>query len=284
MMQYPAFKSPHRLILYTGIFLMVGLAVTVSQLSLVPVSPTILLWDGLISGLIFGLLSMLLWYVIRFAGLTGNNSLQKLINYTALVILVTIVWLGSDYFLLYISFSDNDFSEIVKSIPMKSIFGILLYILTIRVLFNLLSNEESMEDLEDLEKEKKPDSHKPGVEVAHGNPVPTVGWSEKITVRVGQKIHVIAVTDIIFLQAEGDYVKIFTASNHFIKEQTMKFFEENLPPRKFIRIHRSFIVNIDAISRIELYEKQYYRITLHSGHQLKASASGYKLLKNILQL
>jgi len=286
MMQYPAFKSPHRLILYTGIFLMVGLAVTVSQLSLVPISPTILLCDGLISGLIFGILTMLLWYVIRFAGLTGNNSLQKLINYTALVILVTIVWLGSEYFLLYVSFSNEDFSEIVKSIPMKSIMGILLYTLTIRVLFNLSSNEESNEESmeEDLEEQKKPDSHKPGVEVAYGNPVPTLGWSEKITVRVGQKIHVIAVTDIIFLQVEGDYVKIFTASNHFIKEQTMKFFEENLPPTKFIRIHRSFIVNVDAISRIELYEKQYYRITLHSGHQLKASASGYKLLKNILQL
>jgi len=290
MMQYPAFKSPLRLIFYTGIFLMVGLAVTVSQLSLVAVSPTTLLWDGIISGLIFGLLTILLWYVIRFAGLTGNNSLQKLINYTALVVLVTIVWLCSDYFLLYISFSVNDFSEMVKSIPMKSILGILLYTLTIRVLLNLSSNEEFNEESmdesmdEELEELRKPDSHKPGVEVAHGNPVPTLSWSEKITVKVGQKIHVIAVTDILFLQAEGDYVKIFTASNHFIKEQTMKFFEENLPPTKFIRIHRSFIVNVDAISRIELYEKQYYRITLHSGHQLKASASGYKLLKNILQL
>jgi hypothetical protein len=281
-MKHPAFQNLPRLLIFTGTCLLVGSAVAVSQSGLVSVSSSIIVLDGLISGLGFGILTLLLWYVIRFANLTGNDNFQKVVNYTALVILVNIVWLGSEYILIYVLFSDITFSAIVKSIPMKIIMGILIYTLTIRFLMNFsIDDEVQDEEPDDL---KKPDSYKPEMDEAYANRVPKIGWSEKITVKVGQKIHVLAVADILFLQAEGDYVKIFTASSHFIKEQTMKYFEESLSPTKFVRIHRSFIVNIDAISRIELYEKQYYRITLNSGHQLKASASGYKLLKNTLQL
>jgi len=281
-MQHPAFQNPPRFLLFSGSCLLIGLAVVVSQSGLVPVSFGTLILDGLFSALAFGLISILLWYVIRFASLNGNDNIQKLVNYTALVILVNLIWLGMDYLFMYICVSEANFSALTKSVPMKIILGILIYTMAIRFLNGFSAKENYSED--ELEEEKKPDSHKLGVEEVYTNPVPKVGWLQKITVKVGQKIHVIAVTDILFLQAEGDYVKIFTASNHYIKEQTMKYFEENLLDSKFIRIHRSFIVNVDAISRIELYEKQYYRITLHSGHQLKASTSGYRLLKNVLQL
>lgn len=281
-MQHPAFQSPPKLLFFAGACLLVGMAVSVSQWALVPVSSGTLILDGLITGLLFGLICILLWYVVHFAGLTGNDSLQKVINYTALIILVNIIWLGTNYFLIYICVSDEAFSAMLKSLPLKTILGILIYTLGIRLLISMSPDEDVAEEESDVQ--KKPDSRKLGVEEVYGNPVQTVKWQEKITAKVGQKIHVIAVTDIHFIQAEGDYVKIFTASNHYIKEQTMKFFEENLSPDKFVRIHRSTIINIDVISRIELYEKQFYRVTLQSGHQLKASASGYKLLKNTLQL
>jgi len=282
-MQHPAFQNLPRIILYSGSCLLIGLAVVVSQSGLVPVSIGILTLDGLFSALAFGVISILLWYVIRFSSLTGNDNIQKLVNYSALVILVNLIWLGLDYLFMYICVSEASFSALTKSLPMKIILGILIFTMAIRFLIGYSTKEDTAEE-EEMDAQKKPDSHKLGVEEVYANPVPKVGWLQKITVKVGQKIHVIAVTDILFLEAEGDYVKIITASNHYIKEQTMKYFEENLLNSKFIRIHRSFIVNIDAISRIELYEKQYYRITLHSGHQLKASASGYRLLKNILQL
>jgi len=281
-MQHPAFQSPLRLLGFSGTCLLVGLAVFLCQYGLVPVSLGYLILDGLILGVIFGILSTFLWYAIIYAGLNGNNTIQKAINYTALVLLADILWLGSSYFFLYLCTPDEIITMITKSIPMKIILGILIYILTIRSFISISSKEDLSE--EDPEEIKKPDSSKPGVEEVYLNPAPTERWLEKITVKTGLKIHVIAVTDIIFMQAEGDYVKIFTKSAHFIKEQTMKHFEENLPPAKFIRIHRSTIVNVDVISRIELYEKQYYRITLQSGHQLKASTSGYKLLKETLQL
>lgn len=281
-MQHPAFQNPPRFFLFSGSCLLIGLAVTVSQSGLVPVSFGTLVLDGLFSALAFGLISVLLWYAIRFAGLTGNDNIQRLVNYTALLILVNLIWLGMDYLFLYFRISADSFSALTRSIPMKVILGILIFTMAIRLLNGFSAKEDVLE--EDPEAQKKPDSHKLGVDEVYANPAPKVGWLQKITVKAGQKIHVIAVADILFLQAEGDYVKIFTASNHYLKEQTMKYFEENLLNSKFIRIHRSFIVNVDAISRIELYEKQFYRITLLSGHQLKASTSGYRLLKNVLQL
>lgn len=281
-MQHPAFQNLPRFLLFSGSCLLIGLAQVVSQSGLVPVAFGTLVLDGLFSSLTFALISILLWYVILFAGLKGNDNIQKVINYSALVVLVNLIGLGMDYLLLYFFVSEDQFLVLTKSIPLKVVLGILIYTTTIRILNDLSAKEESIE--EEMDAKKKPDPHKLGVEEAYANPVPKTGWLQKITVKAGQKIHVIAVADILFLQAEGDYVKIFTASNHYIKEQTMKFFEENLLNSKFIRIHRSYIVNIDVISRIELYEKQYYRVTLHSGHQLKASTSGYRLLKNILQL
>ncbi|MBP7274394.1 MAG: LytTR family transcriptional regulator DNA-binding domain-containing protein, partial [Saprospiraceae bacterium] len=84
--------------------------------------------------------------------------------------------------------------------------------------------------------------------------------------------------------AESDYVQVITEKGKYLKEQTMKYFEENLLPTKFIRVHRSYIVNVEAISRIELYEKQTQLVTLKNGMQIRMSQSGYKLLKNILKL
>jgi len=68
-----------------------------------------------------------------------------------------------------------------------------------------------------------------------------------------------------------------------MKEQTMKFFEQNLPTH-FVRIHRSYIINTDNISRIELYGKENYNIHLKNGVSLRASIGGYKLLKERLLL
>jgi Response regulator of the LytR/AlgR family len=282
-MKHPAFQNLPRTFFFTGICLLVGLAIFVSLIGLIPVRAGILIFDVLILGFLFGCISLLIWYVVCFADLAGNNNLQRFINHSALVILAIVVWLGADYLFLYVFFSDDDFHSITKCIPMEIVFGILIFTSLIRFYSNTNIKSNSLED--DSEgNEKKQNSPKSELEGMDRTPVSTMQWIEKITVKVGQKIYVIAITDIVFLQAEGDYVMIHTAAGHFIKEQTMKYFEEHLPPAKFVRIHRSTIVNINMISRIELYEKQFYQITLLSGQQLKVSASGYRLLKNTLQL
>jgi two-component system LytT family response regulator len=95
---------------------------------------------------------------------------------------------------------------------------------------------------------------------------------------------VFGVNEIIYLEAEGDYVMIHIKDGNYLKEKTMKYFESHLDPEKFIRIHRSFIVNAEAIERIELYDKESYAVLLKNGASLKASTSGYKLLKQILHM
>ncbi|MDR3262160.1 MAG: LytTR family transcriptional regulator DNA-binding domain-containing protein [Tannerella sp.] len=109
------------------------------------------------------------------------------------------------------------------------------------------------------------------------------GPVERITVRNGTKIKIIPIEEILFLQADGDYVAIHTAEGHWLKEQTMKYTEEMLPVSRFIRIHRSYIVNITHISRIERYGEQ-QSVILHNGVKIKISAARYQALKQRLDI
>lgn len=107
---------------------------------------------------------------------------------------------------------------------------------------------------------------------------------QRIAVKSGSKIEIIAIGDIVYLESEGNYVMIHTKEGKFLKEKTMKYFEQHLDPDTFIRIHRSYIININEISRIELFEKENYIVKLKNGDQVKASSSGYKALKDALKL
>ena len=113
---------------------------------------------------------------------------------------------------------------------------------------------------------------------------PTLGSITRIAVKERQQIHVIPLDDIDYLEADGDYVKLHSAKKTYLKEKTMKYFEENLPQQQFIRIHRSYIVNVNEVSKIELYEKDNYRVHLKNGECLKASSNGYKMLKAAVSL
>ena len=107
---------------------------------------------------------------------------------------------------------------------------------------------------------------------------------QRIAVKTRHKVHVVGVSEIIFLEAEGDYVMIHTKEGKYLKEKTMKYFESHLDSEKFIRVHRSFIVNAEKIERIELYDKESYSVILKNGASLRASSSGYKLLKQVLNM
>ncbi len=106
----------------------------------------------------------------------------------------------------------------------------------------------------------------------------------RIAVKSGTKIDVIPVNDIIYLEAEGDYVMIYTNIDCYLKEKTMKYFETHLDKNQFIRIHRSFIVNINEIASLEHYDKENYIAILKNNKKLKVSDSGHKLLKQVLNI
>jgi two-component system LytT family response regulator len=106
----------------------------------------------------------------------------------------------------------------------------------------------------------------------------------RIAVKIRHKVHVIPVQDIRYLEADGDYVTIHTEKDKFLKEKTMKYFEIHLDPARFIRIHRSTIINVDFMDKIEYYDKESYAVLMKDGAKLKASTSGYKVLKDALKL
>ncbi|MFR2071850.1 MAG: LytTR family DNA-binding domain-containing protein, partial [Bacteroides nordii] len=77
---------------------------------------------------------------------------------------------------------------------------------------------------------------------------------------------------------------LFTPEGQFVKELTMKYLEKHLPATEFVRVHRSTIVNVTQILRVELFGKETYRLLLKNGDKLRVSLSGYKLLKTRLDL
>jgi two-component system LytT family response regulator len=101
----------------------------------------------------------------------------------------------------------------------------------------------------------------------------------RIVVRKGNAINLIPVEQIRYVEAEDDYVMIHHSGGKALKQQTMKFYEDNLPKNSFVRIHRSYIVKIEEINRIEPYTKDNYVAILHSGDKLPVSRAGYKHLK-----
>lgn len=104
----------------------------------------------------------------------------------------------------------------------------------------------------------------------------------RIVVKTGPNIRALYPPEVKYLEAQDDYVMIYTETGKFLKQQTMKFYEENLDQNDFFRVHRSYIVNIDFIARLEPYEKSGYRIFLKSGEKLPVSRGGYQRLKERL--
>jgi len=109
-------------------------------------------------------------------------------------------------------------------------------------------------------------------------------YNERIVVKVGSTIKIIPSTDIIFLEAYDDYVKINTKDGTFLKNKTMQFFETNLDDKQFVRVHRSFIVQVSYITGLVPYEKESYKLILKTGDKLPVSKTGYTKLKKLLQI
>ncbi len=104
----------------------------------------------------------------------------------------------------------------------------------------------------------------------------------RVVVKKGGDIHVIPVDTIQYVEAKDDYVMLYTSKGRFLKEKTMKFYEDHLDPQQFVRIHRSFIVKVDQVKRLEPYGKSSYIAVLAEGQKLNVSLSGYKRLKEVL--
>jgi two-component system LytT family response regulator len=108
--------------------------------------------------------------------------------------------------------------------------------------------------------------------------------NNRVVVKNGSKIKIIPAHEIWYLEAADDYVKIYTAEGYFLKNKTMSFFEQSLDAAQFVRSHRSYILNIQQITRIDPYEKDNHIAILKSGAKVPVSRSGYVKLRQILGL
>lgn len=113
---------------------------------------------------------------------------------------------------------------------------------------------------------------------------PGENYIDRVVVKDRHKIHIITVDQIRYIESLDDYVMIYTHDGRHMKQKTMKYFENNLDPNNFIRIHRSYIVQVENIAEIQQYEKESYIVILKDKDKtkLKVSKTGYKRIKEVL--
>ena len=104
----------------------------------------------------------------------------------------------------------------------------------------------------------------------------------RIVVKKGNNIVILPVHTIHYLEAFDDYVKIHTKDGFYLKKKTMSYFEKTLDPKDFVRIHRSYLLNLQELTRIEPMEKDNHIALLKSGTRRPLSATGYSKLKEVL--
>lgn len=105
---------------------------------------------------------------------------------------------------------------------------------------------------------------------------------ERVVVKESGKILIIPVSDVYYIEAADDYVVISSANKEYVKNSTMRFYEEKLPADTFVRIHRSCIVNVNFIKEIQPYNKETHSVIMKNGKSLKTSRQGSAELKGLL--
>jgi two-component system, LytTR family, response regulator len=105
---------------------------------------------------------------------------------------------------------------------------------------------------------------------------------ERIVVKDGTKVHIIPIDKLDYVEAQDDYIALRSEKKNYLKQQTISSIEAQLDPKKFVRIHRSYIVNLERIARIEPYTKDSRVAVLTDGAQLPVSRSGHAKLKSLL--
>ena len=227
------------------------------------------LGDSLCSLGFLALSGYCLWYVRQVLPLPQVQ--------TVLALFVLLLWSVSGL-LGEVLTEEVSWSSYAPTLPFRLLYGALLCII-LTLWYALQSKQEELIEVVD------PATQQAATPPPPPAPAPAeVEVIDRISVKDGARIHIIDLEEIFYLQASGDYVTIFTTTGQYLKEQTMKYFEQSLPSPAFVRMHRSTIVHTTQIARIELFGKETYQVRLKNGVTLRASHSGYKLLKEKLAL
>ena len=105
---------------------------------------------------------------------------------------------------------------------------------------------------------------------------------ERIVVKDGTRVHIIPVSKLDYAEAQDDYVLLSSGGKTYLKQQTISSLEALLDPRQFVRIHRSYLINLERLVKMEPYSKDSRVAVLSDGKQLPVSRAGYQRLAALL--
>jgi two-component system LytT family response regulator len=112
---------------------------------------------------------------------------------------------------------------------------------------------------------------------------PTGTFASRIVVKDGTRVHVIPAEKLDLVEAQDDYVLLKSEGKSFLKQQTIGGLAASLDPERFVRVHRSYVLNIDRLARLELYSKGSYAAILTDGSRIPVSREGHARLKSLLE-
>lgn len=289
---HPIIESPRRWVPAVGIALVaiavqVGLLMRYAEAAWLPA-----LADGVCAVALFGALAYLSWFVVGYVSLIQTDVVTA--------VLVLLFWLAGGFAVQQMLEQGlhTVYAPYLVTLPFRLLVGLLCWI-GVMLWYRLQALRASGAEAEDAAEERElqlerasmaePTAEEVLIETALGGEasaeeVSVAGCMDRIAVKNGARIHLIPTHELLYIQACGDYVTLVTAQGQHVKEQTMKYFEAHLPAAGFVRIHRSTIVNVTQISRVELFGKENYQLLLKNGAKLRVSHSGYRLLKERLEL
>lgn len=211
----------------------------------------------------FAVLAYLAWFIV------GSISIQR----TNIIVTIAgiLFWLAGSFMIcdMMVRIAGLPYISFASTISFRLLFGIPTWIAILLWYHLLIAKDTATQDSDFV----APNEVKAEVPEE---------YLDRITVKDGARIHIIKVEELLYVQACGDYTTLVTPSGEYIKEQTMKYLESHLPAEQFVRIHRSSIVNVTQISRLELFGKESYQLILKNGVKLRVSLSGYRLLRQRL--
>lgn len=108
------------------------------------------------------------------------------------------------------------------------------------------------------------------------------GYQHRIVVKDNGVIRIIPAEEIQYIEANDDYIKVFTKDSHYLKKSTLSRIENSFDPARFVRVHRSYMIPVNKLVRIEPYEKDSHIALLHTGAKIPVSKSGLDKLKKVL--
>lgn len=107
-------------------------------------------------------------------------------------------------------------------------------------------------------------------------------WLSRIVIRDGADVHVLPIDKVDYVEAQDDYVAVHAGERTLLKEQPLGELERLLDPRRFVRIHRSFLLNLDRLVRLEPTDTDGRAAVLRDGRRLPVSRTGYSRLQQFL--